>query len=321
MKLQKKTLLRLTGAAAVASAAAVSYSVTSAMVDLALDRNEPKAAVRAGNALSGVHINETFLHDVQLCSQQLLQRPSKTVNILSRDGIVLTGHWVPQPNAKRILVAMHGWRSSWYRDFGMIAPFWEASGCSVLYADQRGQNESGGQCMGLGVMERYDCLDWVNWVNSHGGDKLPIYLAGVSMGATTVLMAGGLELPANVHGICGDCGFTSPAAISKHVANKNLHMVFGPRLRLAAALWKKKLPVGFGDCSTTKALRHCDIPVFLAHGTDDHFVPVEMSYENYLACRGPKELFVVPGADHGMSYYCNREGYEDAARRFWAKYD
>ena len=321
MKTEKKKLLYFTGVSVAAASVAVSYAATSAMVDLALDRNEPKAAVRAGKSVSGVKIDQTFLQDVQAASQALLQKPRKNVAIVSRDGIVLTGHWIPQPNAKRILIAMHGWRSSWYKDFGMISPFWAESGCSVLYVEQRGQNESGGQCMGLGVMERFDCLDWIDWVIDHFGKDIPIYLAGVSMGATSVLMAGGLPLPPSVHGIAADCGFTSPMAISKHIAQHNLHMILGPRLRLAAVLWKKKLPIGIGACSTTEALRHCQVPVFLAHGTDDHFVPVEMSYENYKACRGPKQIFIVPGADHGMSYYCDREGYEEAALRFWKKYD
>ena len=31
-------------------------------------------------------------------------------------------------------------------------------------------------------------------------------------------------------------------------------------------------------------------------------------YENYTACASPKKLFIVPGADHGMSYFVDREG-------------
>ena len=45
------------------------------------------------------------------------------------------------------------------------------------------------------------------------------------------------------------------------------------------------------------------LTLLLIHGTDDHFVPVEMTYENYTACAGPKKLLIVPGADHGMSYF------------------
>ena len=63
------------------------------------------------------------------------------------------------------------------------------------------------------------------------------------------------------------------------------------------------------------------MPVLFIHGSDDCFVPVSMTYENYKACASTKTLFIVPGADHGMSYYTDREGYEKALMRFWALND
>ena len=54
---------------------------------------------------------------------ELANTPNETVEIAAWDGIRLVGHWLSVPNAKRVLVAMHGWRSSWSRDFGMLANF------------------------------------------------------------------------------------------------------------------------------------------------------------------------------------------------------
>ena len=62
-------------------------------------------------------------------------------------------------------------------------------------------------------------------------------------------------------------------------------------------------------------------PVLFIHGTDDHFVPVEMTFENYKVCRAPRKLFVVPGADHGMSYLVDQAGYERAVKEFWQEFD
>ena len=63
------------------------------------------------------------------------------------------------------------------------------------------------------------------------------------------------------------------------------------------------------------------MPVVFVHGTDDHFVPVRMTYENYKACASPKRLLIVPGADHGMSYYIDREQYERQSLAFWDEFD
>ena len=46
-----------------------------------------------------------------------------------------------------------------------------------------------------------------------------------------------------------------------------------------------------------------------------------MTYKNYTACAAPKKLFIVPGADHGMSCYFDKEGYEAAIKDFWKEFD
>ncbi len=107
--------------------------------------------------------------------------------------------------------------------------------------EQRGQNNSAGDYMGFGMLERYDCLEWIKWVNEQNVEGLPIYLAGVSMGAATVLMTTDLGLPENVHGAIADCGFTSPHAIWKHVVENNLHMPYGIHEKAVNALCKKKI--------------------------------------------------------------------------------
>ena len=216
---------------------------------------------------------------------------------------------------------MHGWRSCWSTDFGTIAPFWHENGCNVLYAEQRGQGSSGGAYIGFGMMERYDCIQWIQWVNSHWGQELPIYLAGVSMGATTVLMTADLELPPNVRGIMADCGFTSAHDIWKHVAENNLHLSYHIHGSVADQLCREKIQMGTRDCSTVDSLKKSRVPILLVHGTNDHFVPVDMTYANYQACTAPKTLVIVPGADHGMSYFMEKDRYEQAMLDFWKSWD
>ena len=91
------------------------------------------------------------------------------------------------------------------------------------------------------------------------------------------------------------------------------------RARAADRLCRRKNNEGIRSCSTVDALRSTHIPVLLIHGTDDSFVPVSMTYENYKACAGPKELLVVPGADHGMSYFVDRRRYEETLKAFGKK--
>lgn len=318
-----KKCIRISGivAAAAAGASLSAYLTTKILVKTAVDRDGPRVMQRAGNLLARTQKDNQFLAELDAAAKRLEGKKSETVTVTSLDGIPLVGHFIPSENPKRVIIAMHGWRSSWAKDFGTMSDFWEANDCSVLYAEQRGQNNSGGDYMGFGLTERYDVLNWINWVTERCGSKLPIYLAGVSMGATTVLMAAGLNLPSNVHGIAGDCGFTSPQAIWKHVANKNLHLVYGLRSIMADTMFKERLQMATNDYSTVEALKNSKTPILLVHGTEDHFVPVEMTYENYVACAAPKKLFIVPGADHGMSYYTDKQGYEKTIIEFWNEFD
>lgn len=320
-----KILLTGAGAAAAGAAAvgAAAYASTKYLVKFAMDRQQPNVlnSEKTRDQICGFLNCDEFLNEMMAGSEKLETTPHQRVQLQSYDGQTLVGHWFDCEDPKRIIIAMHGWRSCWSTDFGTIAPFWHQNGCCVLYAEQRGQGSSGGEYIGFGMMERYDCLEWVKWVNTHWGQELPVYLAGVSMGATTVLMAAGLELPANVRGIMADCGFTSAHDIWKHVAENNLHLFYNIHGGVADSLCREKIQMGTKDCSTVDSLKNCKVPVLFAHGTEDHFVPVEMTYQNYQACAAPKQLLIVPGADHGMSHYVEKDRYEQAMLGFWQSYD
>ena len=141
------------------------------------------------------------------------------------------------------------------------------------------------------------------------------------MGATTSLMTAGLELPNNVKGIIADCGFTSPHEIWKHVTANNLHISYNRiNSMFADRMSKQKINMGTKDYSTVDAMKECKVPILFIHGSDDKFVPVEMTYENYKVCASEKRLLIVPGAEHGMSYIIDRNAYEDAVIKFWSDY-
>ena len=158
----------VTTAAGVAASAAVSYTITRKLVELAIYREKPKKLEKQRPKVSRTRDTDEFLAYADKCAAELAENSNIiTVGIPSRDGIHLAGHWYPCENAKRIIVAMHGWRSAWNYDFSMIADFWHREGCSILFAEQRGQNNSGGNYITFGHLERYDCLDWVNFIEEN----------------------------------------------------------------------------------------------------------------------------------------------------------
>ena len=323
MKIRTRNIFLGLGAlsAAVTAACAVSYKVTKTLVSTALDREMPKGLQHKKPSGRTKPLDAQVYAELAKASDKLKESEHDIVSITGYDGENLVGHWFFKPDSKRIIIAMHGWRSSWVKDFCGVSSFWFDNNCSVLYAEQRGQNESGGDYMGFGMIERYDCFEWIKWINEHNDSKLPIYLAGISMGASTVLMTSGFNLPDNVHGIMADCGCTSAKALWKHVMKNNMHMSYNIRSKLIEDMCKKKLNITSEECTTLQALKDNEIPVLFIHGTEDDFVPIEMTYDNYKACKAPKKLFVVPGASHGMSYVVDQAGYQKAVKEFWDDFD
>ena len=304
-----------------ALAATASELVTDLLVREAMDRAEPRIMKKGKRRISG---NKAKRKANGADSTPDLERePLNTVRveITASDGTTLVGHWCPCEAPKRIVLAMHGWRSSWVSDFGAISEFLHDSGCSVLYVEQRAIGESGGRYIGFGMLERYDCLDWLGWINEHGGKTLPIYLCGVSMGATTVMLAAGLELPENVHGVIADCGFTSANDIWRHVCTAHLHLPYVTRAGRISAKCRSRIGFDPADVSTTEALRACNTPVLFIHGSEDHFVPSAMTCRNFAASSGPKRMIFVSGAGHAESYSVDPRKYEAALTDFWQACD
>jgi fermentation-respiration switch protein FrsA (DUF1100 family) len=54
----------------------------------------------------------------------------------------------------------------------------------------------------------------------------------------------------------------------------------------------------------------------MVHGKADGFVPCRMTEEGYAVCTGPKQLLLVGGADHGVSFLVARERYSAMIREF-----
>ncbi len=323
MKKSHKALLIGTGILSLGTTAFafVSYSLTKKLVKVALDREPPKASVKSRFRISGISEKDPMGKKISNAAEKLKNSCDKTVEIKGPGGEKLVGHLGFSENVERIVIAVHGWRSSWNNDFGMIADFWQDNGCHVLYIEQRGHNSSEGDYMGFGMIERYDCLSWIDWVMENLDSSLPIYLAGISMGASTVLMTLGLNLPENVCGVIADSGFTSAHEIWKHVTENNLHLSYKMMGFLADSMCKKKINMGTREYSTIDALKNSTVPVLLIHGSHDKFVPVSMTYENYLASNGEKELLIVPGAGHGRSYLVDKTRYENTVLSFWKRFD
>ena len=240
------------------------------------------------------------------------------VNITSRDGLKLSGTWLAADNPKGTIILAHGYRSSKYLDFSLVLAPYHDYGLNILLPDQRAHGKSQGRLITFGVKESDDVALWIDWHNAHNGE-LPIILSGLSMGASTVLFLADAELPKNVKGIIADCGFTSPWEIISCVYKKVIHLPPRASVWIADGFAKVFGGFSFRQKDTRKTLAHSRLPVLMVHGVDDGFVPCEMTRQGYAACTGEKQVLLVEGADHALSFLVDGERYKEMVLTFLDK--
>lgn len=251
--------------------------------------------------------------------KEVRQIPYEEFSIVSFDGLRLFAKYYEFAPGAPIEIMFHGYRGSAERDLcgGVQRCF--ALKRSVLLVDQRTSGKSEGHVISFGINESKDCIEWVKFAVSHFGDDVKIILTGISMGATTVMIASGKELPSNVVGVLADCGFSSAKDIIKKVI-RHLKLpadILYPFVKLGAKIYG-----GFDLEETTavKCMEKCKIPTIFFHGDNDRFVPCEMSVECFEHCSSRKKLMIVPGAGHGLGYLVDGEGYISTLRDFFCEY-
>ena len=261
-------------------------------------------------------VYEPFYPQMRAWALENRKRKQEDFSIRSFDGLTLWGTYYEYAPGAPIELMFHGYRGNAQRDLPGGVQRCFACGRSALIVDQRCSGRSEGKTITFGVNERRDCLAWVDFMVKHFGPDVKIILTGISMGAATVIMAGGEELPANVIGILADCGYCTQKEIMMKIARE---MHFPPKLCYPLVKLAAKIFGGFDleETSPMEALKRVKVPVIFFHGRDDAFVPCWMSEKMYEACPGKKDIYTVPGADHGLSYPVDMDGYVARVRAFF----
>ena len=241
--------------------------------------------------------------------------PHEDFSIQSHDGLTLRGKYYECKKGAPIELLFHGYRGDGERDVSAGIERCFALERNVVIVDQRASGTSDGHTITFGVLERFDCLRWVDFLVQRFGQDAEILISGVSMGAATVLMAAGEPLPTQVKCVLADCGFSSAREmIEKVIAEMHLPAkLLYPFVRLGGKLFG-----GFDvdETSAIQALERCKLPVIFLHGDDDFYVPYQMSIRMHERYQGKKALALIHGAGHGLAYPADKDGYLKAVKEF-----
>lgn len=232
----------------------------------------------------------------------------KQVEVKANDNITLRGtEYLKQEETNKWAIILHGYRSN-PSSVLTIGEHFSEKGYNVLIPSMRACANSEGEYVGMGWLDKEDLKCWINLIIEEN-KNVEIILHGSSMGAATVLMASGDELPANVKNIIADSGYTSVWDIFASEAKARFNLPEFPVLNMFQIVANRKAKYDIKEASSLEQVKKSKTPILFIHGDKDDFVPEYMCEKLYDATNCKKEKLIIHGAGHTDGKYREPEKY------------
>lgn len=304
--------LKVALAAAAGLATVADMAIAGSLLALAV-RRKPTVAPGVMTRLSSrpdvdARIRENHTRMREHTASVMAHHEPEVVGITSGDGLRLEADlYEPAAGSHRYAIVVHGYTGR-RGDMRNYAARYLEEGYGVLAPDLRAHGASEGAFIGMGWPDRLDMLRWIAFLCERDPNAL-VVLHGVSMGAATVMMTSGEDLPPCVPAVIEDCGYTSVWDIFASELRVRYHLPKFPFLSTADLMARRIAGYSFREASAIAQVAKSTVPTFFIHGSCDDFVPCEMAFLLHDACSAPKELMVVDGAGHGQALSYDPETY------------
>ena len=245
----------------------------------------------------------------------------KDTFITAPDGIRMHAYYAYASRpSRRTAVIVHGYTDNAIRIFQIGYLYNHSLDYNVHIPDLRYSGLSEGEDFQMGWLDRKDVIQWIDTAPALFGDSLQMVVHGISMGAATTMMVSGEAQQPFVKCFVEDCGYTNVW----DEFSFQLKDMFGPPefplMYTTSWLCNAKYGWNFQEASSLEQVKKCSLPMFFIHGDADTYVPTRMVYPLYEAKSEPKELWIVPGATHAMSYKDYPQEYTERVKKFVGKY-
>lgn len=248
------------------------------------------------------------------------EQPFESIEMSSFDGLKLRGYYLQakEPTNKTVVFA-HGYLGNALQ-MGLYGQYYyEHLGYNIFMPDLRGHGDSEGDYYGFGWHDRLDLIDWMNLLIDNN-PHTEIVMHGLSMGAATVLMTSGEELPTNVKAVIADSPYTSVYDLFAYQMERMFHLPDKPILPSTSFITKIRANYSLTEASALEQVKKASVPILYIAGEADTFVPTNMAETLYENTKSSSELVTFPDANHGESIVLHKEEYLEVITSFIEKY-
>ena len=283
-------------------------------------------------ALMGWLVAPNFLHPIRrplttdlireadaAFAQVHSQREDFTVT--APDGAILRGWKVrpSDPNGNWVLV-FHGVADNRVGVAGQAELLLRA-GYSVVMMDARAHGESGGAMATYGWLERHDTRAIVDALEA-SEHRRHLFALGESMGAGIALQSAGID--PRIEAVVAEAPFASLREASYDYAGLQEYPLLGKTI-FAPGAWMmlyrggKLAEFPASGVSPEESVASRAVPVLLICDAADTTLPCRHAERIHASARGPKALWVVPGAFHTAALGFAPEEFRRRVLGFYAK--
>jgi dipeptidyl aminopeptidase/acylaminoacyl peptidase len=245
------------------------------------------------------------------------------VSFTSEDGIVLRG-WLVKPakysRKAPAIVICHGVGAN-KSDFTGLAVSLSHRGYVVLLFDFRAHGESSGKRTSLGLHEQKDIEAALALLKTRRDtiDPKRVGIYGFSMGGSAAILAAAKT--GAFSAVVADSAFTSLRDQAREAITGFYHLPAFPFLHLTVLAYELSFQTRVDAIAPVKIIAAiAPTPVLIIAGEGDKLIPVDNGRKLYSAAGEPKELWLIPGADHGGTLTAAGSEYEKRVGEFFDKH-
>jgi alpha-beta hydrolase superfamily lysophospholipase len=244
--------------------------------------------------------------------------PREPVVLRSRDGTSLAAWFISGPRPEPVLL-LHGYSAS-KREMLHHAAFLHEHGYPVLLLDLRACGESGGSAVTFGGREREDVAAALAYLEERPDvDGERIGVLGLSLGGALALLAA-TDSP-RVRAVVAESSFASIRATVHKNFREATRLPAFPFASLVIWMVERRWRVRADRVAPEREIGgREDGAVLLIHAENDRVVSVQDAHALFGAARGPKELWLIPDADHALAYLTEREAYAERVCAFFDRW-
>jgi pimeloyl-ACP methyl ester carboxylesterase len=244
------------------------------------------------------------------------------VSFTTKDGLLLKGWWIPaeDPAERRTLLMCHGWGDN-KGELLRETEFLHGAGFNLLYFDNRSHGDSEGEVTTIGYLETIDFEAAIRFLREHKPEHFQrLGVFGFSMGAAVSSMA--VPEYREIKAVVLESPFTSYRGVVRQWAWNRFRVPYFPLVWLTLIFLR--LRVGTNEVDDYSPNRFIGgvspRPILMIGGGADPLMPEWNVRELFGAAQEPKQLWIIPDADHGKCRQLGGFEYETRVAGFFSRH-